>query len=161
MSQKILIAVVLLAALIYGYTYINQSAQAPGALQEQQPVTSVQTTTDITESQLTQDTRYLAYSPEVFERVAPKRRILFFYAAWCPTCIPTNQDFNDNTSIIPEDVSVIRVNYNDDDTDEAERDLARRYGVTYQHTFVQIDERGEVVTRWNGGSTKQLLANIK
>ena len=40
-------------------------------------------------------------------------------------------------------------------------DLAKKYGITYQHTFVQIDSQGKEVTKWNGGQTDELAANIK
>jgi hypothetical protein len=56
---------------------------------------------------------------------------------------------------------VIRVNYNDPDTDATEKELAKKYGITYQHTFVQIDSTDQVVTKWNGGRLKELLSNLK
>jgi hypothetical protein len=57
-------------------------------------------------------------------------------------------------------VTIIRVNYNDSDTDPAEEALADEYGVTYQHTFVQIDENGNEVAKWNGGEIEELLERI-
>ena len=42
-----------------------------------------------------------------------------------------------------------------------EKDLAKKYAITYQHTFVQIDGLGKEVTKWNGGKTDDLLTNIK
>jgi thioredoxin-related protein len=53
------------------------------------------------------------------------------------------------------------VNYNDTATDQAEKELAKKYGVTYQHTFVQIDAEGNEVTKWNGGKIEELLHNIR
>ena len=46
-------------------------------------------------------------------------------------------------------------------TDKEEEDLARKYGITYQHTYVQIDGVGKEVTKWNGGQINELLSNIK
>lgn len=89
------------------------------------------------------------------------RRVLFFYASWCPFCRPADAEFRERMSEIPSDVTVIRVNYNDSDTDEGEKNLARQYGVTYQHTFVQIDLDGAAVATWNGGKLKELLNHIK
>jgi thiol-disulfide isomerase/thioredoxin len=105
--------------------------------------------------------RYVVYTENVFEQTADTRRVLFFYANWCPTCRPSDASFQQNKDLIPEDVTVIRVNYNDSDTDENEKALANKYGVTYQHTFVQIDNAGGEVVKWNGGQIDQLLANIK
>lgn len=109
-------------------------------------------------SQTTQ--RYIIFSPQTFD-TANTRRVLFFYASWCPICIPADQDFAANNDQIPSDVTVIRVNYNDPDTDTNEKDLAKKYGITYQHTFVQIDSEGKEITKWNGGKLKELLTNIK
>jgi len=107
------------------------------------------------------DTRYAMYSKEVLNSSATTRKVLFFYASWCPTCKPADENLQANTSLLPEDVTVIRVNYKDTDTDQEEKDLAEKYGITYQHTFVQIDEQGNEITKWNGGKIDELLANIK
>ncbi len=105
--------------------------------------------------------RYVEYSKATLDKAASTRRVLFFYANWCPICKPADADFRTNSSKIPSDVTVIRVNYNDTDTDQEEKELAKKYAITYQHTFVQIDAQGKEVTKWNGGKTDELLANIK
>lgn len=105
--------------------------------------------------------RYVPFSPEVLANTSNSRRVLFFYANWCPTCRPANESFSGNEADIPDDVTLIRVNYNDTETDQAEKELSNKYGVTYQHTFVQIDGNGDVVTKWNGGQIDELLRNIK
>ncbi|KKQ34380.1 MAG: hypothetical protein US51_C0041G0002 [Microgenomates group bacterium GW2011_GWA2_37_6] len=105
--------------------------------------------------------RYVEYSKLAFDQSLDKRRVLYFYASWCPICRPADADFKKNSSKIPEDAVVIRVNYNDPDTDQEEKDLAKKYGITYQHTFVQIDVQGKEITKWNGGQTDELLAKIK
>lgn len=104
---------------------------------------------------------YVQYSKSAFESASGNRRVLFFYASWCPTCKPADANFTQNVSKIPEDVTLIRVNYNDPETDQEEKDLAKKYGITYQHTFVQIDSAGKEVTKWNGGQIDELLENIK
>mgnify|MGYP002359229494 FL=1 len=105
--------------------------------------------------------QYLNYTTENYDTSADKRRVLFFYASWCPTCVPADKDFADNSAHLPKDITVLRVNYNDGDTDENEKTLAKKYGVTYQHTFVQIDSDGHEITKWNGGATKELESNLK
>lgn len=104
---------------------------------------------------------YRVYSPEVFLETDDRKRVLFFYASWCPTCKPADEDFRENMEKIPSDTIVIRVNYNDNETDQNEKDLAQRYGVTYQHTFVQIDADGNEITKWNGGDTDELVSHIQ
>jgi thiol-disulfide isomerase/thioredoxin len=87
------------------------------------------------------DSKYVEYSNNILENNANKSRVLFFYANWCPTCIPADVNFKENASSIPEEVLLIRVNYNDNETTQDEKDLAKEFGVTYQHTFVQIDQK--------------------
>jgi len=105
--------------------------------------------------------RYVEYSKTAFDKVTSARRVLFFYASWCPTCRPADANFRANETKIPEDVTLIRVNYNDPETDQEEKDLAKKYGISYQHTYVQIDGTGKEITKWNGGQIDELLTNIK
>lgn len=105
--------------------------------------------------------RYIEYiGPETLQ-ISGSKVILFFYANWCPTCIPTDKEFKVDENKLPNDITVIRVNYNDSDTDDNEKKLAKKYGITYQHTFVQIDNNGNEVVKWNGGAVDQLVLNIK
>lgn len=90
-------------------------------------------------------TNYYEYSTDVFEAHISSNQgaVLFFYANWCPTCAAQEplmvKVMNANVS---KGKTAIRVNFNDSDTDQAEKDLAKKYGVTYQHTFVVIDKSG-------------------
>lgn len=128
---------------------INQAATSdnkPALTQESEPAKSGQ---------------YVAYSPEIFAQTKAGRRVLFFYANWCSTCRPADADFVSNANQLPAGVAVIRVNYNDNETDANEKELANRYGITYQHTFVQIDSDGQEVIKWKGGQSEALQRNIK
>ena len=118
-------------------------------------------TTPPSDQQIMDETiNYLPFTPEVLADSSDTRRVLFFYANWCPTCLPADADFTKNINKLPSDLTLIRVNYEDTDTDQAEKDLAQKYAVTYQHTFIQIDSTGQVLTKWNGGQTEELLKNI-
>ncbi|MCD8484330.1 thioredoxin family protein [Candidatus Woesebacteria bacterium] len=112
-------------------------------------------------NETTSGAQYVAHTPGILAETANSRRVLFFYANWCPTCRPADADFAAQVESLPDDVTVIRVNYDDSETSAEERQLANQYSVTYQHTFVQIDSSGEVVTTWNGGQTDTLLKNIQ
>ncbi len=82
-----------------------------------------------------------------------KPTVLFFNASWCPDCRAAREDFIENSDRLTG-VNLVIVDY--DNSDE----LQATYGVTYQHTFVQIDETGKALTSWNGGATEQLLESI-
>ena len=99
--------------------------------------------------------RYMDYSPAAYAAAANKKRVLYFYATWCPTCSVANEDFTVNASQIPEDVILFRTDY------DKELELKRKYAITYQHTFVQVDASGNETTKWNGGGIKELLQNLK
>lgn len=121
----------------------------------------IENDTVVQDSKMSTGTKYILYSNSQFNESIKTRRVLFFYANWCPTCITANKSFEINARQIPENVTVLRVNYNDSDTDEDEKELAKKYGITYQHTFVQIDANGDELAKWNGGDVEELLSNIK
>ena len=120
-----------------------------------------QSTEVMTEKSNSNSSRYLPYTQAVYNNSQGKRIVLYFYATWCPSCKVANAEFLASPENIPEDVIVLRINYNDPDTDAQEKELAAKYGITYQHTFVQIDEGGNEITKWNGGGLTQLLAKLQ
>lgn len=71
--------------------------------------------------------------------------VLYFYANWCPICkIETaNALYPAFNELATDKVIGFRINYNDSQTDSDERDLARQFGIAYQHTkvFVKNGER--------------------
>lgn len=77
--------------------------------------------------------------------------VLFFNATWCPTCQRavenlTSEDF-------PAGLVVVSVDY------DTELDLRREYGVTTQHTFVQIDAEGVELAKWTGSESVGQIAD--
>lgn len=160
--------IVVVGALVAGgiFYFINRSStnvSAPAVIQTSEELDGETITLEGNSDtvEVEQVARYQVYSPEILSDNSDKRRVLFFYANWCPTCKPADESFKENMDEIPSATTVIRVNYNDNETDQSEKDLARKYGVTYQHTFVQIDEQGNEVSKWNGGDIDELLTNIQ
>jgi thioredoxin 1 len=78
--------------------------------------------------------------------------VLFFAASWCSTCRRTRANIEADLAGIPPGLVIVVVDY------DAARDLRRRYGVTVQHTFVQIDGDGELLKKWSGSLTAQQIA---
>ncbi len=156
--QKLVLPVigVVFLFIVLGILFTNKPA--PSTPQDQQTVTS---TTTPPEDDNKSSSRYVVHSSGILEKNKGARRVLFFYASWCSTCRPADADLKENADKLPQDSLVIRVNYNDPETDEAEKELAKKYKVTYQHTFVQIDGSGREVAKWNGGKTEELVANLK
>ncbi len=96
---------------------------------------------------------YIDYSKEDYELNRDNKRVLFFHASWCPYCQAADREFNANPGEIPEDVVLFKVDY------DTEKELIEKYGITYQHTFVLVDEDGNEITKWNGGDIDNLKKN--
>jgi thioredoxin 1 len=97
---------------------------------------------------------YVDYAASTFNADTGKKRVLFFHAAWCPTCKVANIDINNNVSQLPDNVVVYKTDY---DTESA---LKSKYGITYQHTFVYVDASGTVISKWNGGGVDEIIARV-
>ena len=68
--------------------------------------------------------------------------VYFFHASWCPSCRATDAAIGE--SGIPDGLTVVKVDF------DAATELRQRYGVTQQHTFVQVDAGGAELARWTG-----------
>ncbi len=100
---------------------------------------------------------YANYSPTTLqdEFENNSKVVLFFHAKWCPSCIAANKAFLTKADQIPAGVTVLKTDY------DTEKELKTKYGVTYQHTFVQIDAEGNMIAKWNGGDIDELKKNLK
>ena len=77
--------------------------------------------------------------------------VLFFSASWCPPCRATVENLDADGT--PAGLTVVRVDY--DNSSE----LKKEYGVTYQHTFVQVDESGAQLTKFTGSRSGDEIAS--
>lgn len=93
--------------------------------------------------------RVVAYTndQQLAKLATESRVVLNFAATWCPSCQATYRDIQLNYSRVPEDVTLVFVDY-----DQA-RALRVRYGVTSQHTFVSLDSQANKVELWVGSRT--------
>lgn len=100
---------------------------------------------------------YKDYSPTLAESEAKagNKVVLFFHAPWCPFCKTADTAFKTNLDKIPKGVTVLKTDY------DSNLELRKKYAITYQHTFVQIDASGNQVTKWNSGDIDLLIKNVK
>lgn len=90
---------------------------------------------------------YEVYGPEKLSMAQDGKVVLFFKASWCPTCRALDADIKANMTAIPGGVTILEVDY------DASGDLKKKYGVTMQHTLVQVDSSGNLISKWSGGNT--------
>lgn len=82
--------------------------------------------------------------------------VLYFHAPWCPTCVALDKNINANLGTIPDNTVIVKTDY------DSSSDLKKKYGVTYQHTMVQVDSKGNKIKKWSGSpELKYLLAEIQ
>lgn len=95
-------------------------------------------------------------------RSSQKLIILYFYANWCPVCknevaSALYPAFNELTT---DQVIGFQVNYNDNQTDTMEKDLAREFGVAYQHTKVFLKRNQRVLKSPESWTKEKYLEEI-
>ena len=96
---------------------------------------------------------YQAYDPEKIAMAATGDVVIFFHASWCPSCRGLNADIEENSADIPEGLFILKADY------DKETDLKKKYGVTTQHTLVQVDKDGNLIKKWSGGSKLENLVS--
>jgi thioredoxin 1 len=78
--------------------------------------------------------------------------VLFFNASWCSTCKIARDNLTADPAAIPEGLTIVTVDFNE------ATDLKQQYGVTLQHTFVQIGPDGAELAKWSGSVTAEEIA---
>ncbi len=95
--------------------------------------------------------QYIKYDDSKLAFAKTGKVVLFFNATWCPNCKAIDADIKASLSNIPKDVLIMSVDY------DTAKDLKTKYGVTMQHTFVQVDAEGNSLGKWIGGDTLEAL----
>ncbi len=86
------------------------------------------------------------YSPDKLTLAEHGKVLLFFHAAWCPICRQLDAEAAANPNIVPDGITIMKVDF-----DNA-TELRQKYGVTVQHTFVQVDASGALVKKFSDAS---------
>ena len=94
--------------------------------------------------------KYVWFSDEEWENNSDKNRVLFFHAAWCPTCRQAQKEIIETYAQLDDNTVIFKIDYDNS------KELKRKYGVTKQHTFVIADGNSEALAKWYGGSTLEI-----
>jgi thiol-disulfide isomerase/thioredoxin len=92
---------------------------------------------------------YITYESFVTsgDKYSDSNVVLFFNAVWCSTCQQARENIEASLGEIPEDLAIVVVDF------DSSIDLRKKYGVTVQHTFIEIDSAGEPLGKWSGSVT--------
>lgn len=107
-------------------------------------------------AQISRTGTYEAYDASKLSLADTGDVVLFFHAGWCPTCRALETNINAHLSDIPDNTHILKIDY------DTATELKKKYGITYQHTFVQVDSQGNQIKKWSGSSTlNSLLSEIQ
>jgi thiol-disulfide isomerase/thioredoxin len=81
------------------------------------------------------------------DKYSDSKVVLFFNAVWCSTCKQARENIEASLGEIPQDLAIVVVDFDDS------IELRKKYGVTVQHTFIEIDSSGEPLGKWSGSVT--------
>ena len=131
----------------------------PSAPVSSSPAPAESTTTDTTKSKPPATASaipgsYIDYDdyrsdPAIFDRGGDV--VLFFHAGWCPTCQAA--EANLTSQPVPDGLTIVKTDF------DTMTELRQKYGVTVQHTFVQVDADGEQLAKWSGSTTAEEIAD--
>lgn len=101
-----------------------------------------------------------SYEAFAAEKIASKSAVghvvLYFHANWCPTCRALDADIMAHLKDIPANLTILKVDYDNS------VELKKKYGVTYQHTMVEVDANGTLIKKWAGSpKLADLLMQVK
>ena len=108
-------------------------------------------------------TQYLDFNQADYEKALKenKKILLYFYANWCPICKKEQPEtFAAFNELNDPDLIGFRVNFRDSDTDADEEQLAKEFGVSYQHTKVILKDGQRVLKAPDSWDRQRYLDEI-
>lgn len=179
--MKIIYIVIAVSALVLAGVFVTNTADTP-EVQGSDPVVTTETTAQVEESEMVivpvgsykeeptivtpaqtpdsdielSDGALLNYTtPSDLENLEGIN-ILFFKASWCITCTELYNALVTEKNDIPNGITIWIVDYDNN------KDMRIKYGVTTQHTLVQVDTDLNKINLWRGGySLADVLGNVK
>jgi len=155
-----LIAIILGILGVVGYFVFSSDSEEPTSTQTvvtEQPETTEQIIESNSEVSPSVPETYVTLAnynsaTSVYEQ---QTKVYFFHASWCPICRSIDEDIQQNPSRIPTNVTLIKTDFDD------ETELRQKYGVTYQYTFVQVDNDGNLIKKWSATNLDKVLDGIE
>jgi thioredoxin 1 len=141
---------------VAGTTAASSSASSPtpSTTSSDAPTAAVAPASSSTAPSSTQPGSYIDYATYSANKAAyaTSKVVLFFHAPWCPSCRATEENLTADPAGIPAGLTIVKTDY------DSSTDLKSTYGVTVQHTFVQIGSDGAMLAKWSGTLTAADIA---
>ena len=88
--------------------------------------------------------------------------MLYFFADWCPICKAEQKDstlpaFNE---LEKDNIIGFRIHYNDGLTNERDEELAKKFGITYQHTKVILKDGKQILKDLSGWTKDKYISEL-
>ena len=83
------------------------------------------------------------------------KKVYFFHAGWCPICQGIDKEINADITKLPAGFVFVKTDF------DSSTDLRKKYGVTTQYTFVQVDGNGNETAQWSASSLDSAIAGVK
>jgi thiol-disulfide isomerase/thioredoxin len=145
---------------IFLYTNNTEDVNNQKAINsEEESVDSLEKTDDMVQEQvkLSDHGSYINLSDYNSDSVkyADTKNVYFFHASWCPICQTIEKEINKDITKIPAGVTFIKTDF------DSNTELRKKYGVTTQYTFVQVDENGNETKQWSASSLSKAIDGIE
>ncbi len=95
--------------------------------------------------------KYTEYEPSLLSNAVTGDVVLFFTSPICGSCRALEGSILSNESAIPAGLSILKVDF------QSATELKAKYGVTFEHTFVQVDANGSMIKKWFYSPTLSIL----
>ena len=157
MNQKLIIGIVVIIIVAAGFgIYSSNNSKTEIVEKDTMMKKDIDTTTPKTEAMMKVGSYEVYSSEKITMASATHDVVIFFRASWCPTCKAVDEDIKAHLKDIPASLTILDVNY------DSSTDLKKKYGVTYQHMFVQVDAQGNLIKKWSGSPTlSSLVSEVK
>lgn len=134
---------VIAAAIIF--VLVTKEADAPAAEKTEQsaqsePIAEEENTSQDSAPTTSKKGQYTEYSQAKLAS-SKSENYLFFHAPWCPQCRAIESSINAGGHI-PDNVTIFKIDY------DSNQELRKKYGVTLQTTFVEVDSEGNFIDKY-------------
>lgn len=171
----LLVGIIVISAVFYLYRNASSKTTSAPNLQEGSVAREAQEKTQTQESQSTTTegkivagytgkvlagttAPFIIFNLPDYEKAQKEDKVIVldFFANWCPECHEEAPKLHAGFDALNTDKVIgFRINYNDSDTTQDDKDMAGKYGITFQHTKV-ILKNGKVFSKdvnlWDKGT---------